>query len=308
MPLGQFCVADNCGDCSKKTVKDANGVTLCAPAGTPADANCVVPPVCVCKGQSGCNEPCDGVTCGAGQTCTNYGPNAGKCVTNNCYNAPCLGCGKVCHLGACVDNPCKPDSCPAGQVCKPKGDYTGFDCVDSCAGKSCGANEVCKNGQCVATCEPACAADQVCDTTQTPPACVANKCMSPTCTDGSCCDPVTGACGDCACTGVVCPAGQACQQGECVGGQGGSGGAGGAGASGSGGSGETSGSSSATGSGGAPDQSVWGLATGGGGCACELGAQGRDRQGLGLAIAALALAMARRRRRGSRAGAQEVSR
>ncbi|TKD10451.1 MopE-related protein [Polyangium fumosum] len=310
LPLGNFCIANNCGDCPTKTVKDAAGKVLCAPAGTPADANCVVPPVCVCKGIAGCKDPCDGVTCGAGEVCSSYGATAGKCVQNNCYNVPCVGCDKACNGGSCVDNPCKPDSCPTGQVCKPNETFTGFTCVESCADKSCGTSEVCKDGQCVAGCDPACVGTQVCDLSQSPPACVDNKCASPSCPDGAYCDPLTGNCGNDPCEGVLCPMGQVCQNGDCLQGQGGSGGAGGGGgaggAGGAGGGGNPT-STTGTGTGGAPaDDSIWGLATGGGGCACDVGGQDRNG-GFALALAALALGMARRRSSGRRGGT-EVSR
>ncbi|MBK9264323.1 MAG: hypothetical protein IPM54_31540 [Polyangiaceae bacterium] len=309
--LGPFCIPDNCGDCTKKTVLNADNTVLCAPAGSPANANCVVPPVCVCKGAAtGCKNPCDGVTCAGGEICTDYGPNAGKCVPNNCFGAPCQGCDQVCNNGSCVTNPCKPDSCP-GQECQPSGDFTTFTCIESCAGKQCNPGEVCKNGTCVADCSPMCAAGQVCDYTQMPPACVTNNCTMP-CANGGVCDPVTGMCGNDPCAGVVCPSGQTCQNGDCFTGQGGSGGSGGSGGGGVGG-GETTSSSSSSGSSGmggaagaAADTGVWGLPTGGGGCACEVGAKDRT-SGFAWALAALALGIWRRRTTGRR-GAKEVSR
>jgi hypothetical protein len=305
MPLGLFCLADNCGNCGEKTVTDANGKVICAPAGTPADASCIVPPVCVCKGQAGCKDPCDGVTCPVGLVCNSYGDNAGKCVKDSCFQIPCQGCDKACNLGACVDNPCKAESCPAGQACKPNGDFTGVTCFGSCADVTCPQGQVCDDGACVPTCDPACAAGETCDMTQSPPVCVASKCAQDICTDGSCCDPMTGFCGNCPCEGVVCPNGQECKQGECVQGQGGSGGAGGAGGGATSSSSGTGGSAGA-GGGTAGDTGIWGLPTGGGGCSCDLG--GHDRgQGLGWALAALALGILRRRS-SARRGAEEGSR
>lgn len=304
MPLGNYCVADNCGLCAEKTVLNADNTVLCAPAGTPADANCVVPPVCVCKGQIGCKNPCFGVTCGMGEICTEYGANAGTCVPNNCYAVPCQGCDQVCNNGSCVTNPCTPTSCP-GQTCVPSADASTFTCVDSCAGKQCALGEVCVDGACVVDC-PTCAAGETCDYTQKPATCVKNLCTMP-CANGGCCDPLTGACGNCPCDGVVCPSGQVCQNGDCFSGQGGSGGAGGAGGA---GGGETTSSSSASSSGGTAgnggDRGIYGLPTGGGGCSCDLGAKDRTNS-FALALAALALGVMRKRT-ATRRGAKEVSR
>ena len=100
LPMG-YCVTDftaACGDCTVKTVKDSNGKVLCAPAGTVL-ANCVTPPTCTCKGQAGCEDPCAGVTCSAGTVCTSFGPKAGTCVVDNCWNVPCQGCDKACLPG-----------------------------------------------------------------------------------------------------------------------------------------------------------------------------------------------------------------
>jgi len=304
--LGNYCVADNCGDCAKKTVLNADNTVLCAPAGTPAGANCVTPPVCVCKGQVGCKNPCYGVTCGPNQVCTDYGTNAGTCVANTCFAVPCQGCDQVCNNGSCATNPCTSSSCP-GQTCVPNGDFTGFTCVDSCVGKQCASGELCKNGVCVTDCNPACAAGEVCDYSKMPPACVTNACSTP-CANGGCCNPVTGACGNCPCDGVVCPSGQVCQNGDCITGQGGSGGAAGAGGGGVGGGSVTT-SSSSSGTGGAAgsggERGTWGLPTGGGGCSCDLGAKDRT-SGFTWALAALALGVLRRRTTGRR-GAKEVS-
>ncbi len=100
-----YCVTDTdaaCGDCATKTTKDADGNVLCAPAGTLLDG-CITPPVCTCKGQNGCVEPCFGVTCPTGQVCASIGPSIGACAAGTCDDNPCQGCGKVCHLGACID-------------------------------------------------------------------------------------------------------------------------------------------------------------------------------------------------------------
>jgi Putative metal-binding motif len=306
-PAGFHCVVDPCVDCPSKTVKDGSGKVVCAPAGTTLPG-CVTPPVCVCKGQNGCQDPCVGVTCSSGEVCAASGPNAGKCVVDNCFNTPCQGCGKVCNLGSCVDNPCASMTCPAGQACKPSGDFTKGICVGSCADVTCPSGQACVDGACSPTCPTACAAGETCDLSKSPPSCVTSMCSPTSCPNGGCCDPRSGACGNCACAGVVCPDGQSCSEGQCV--KGGTSSSstsststGSAGSTSSTGS-ETSSSSGSGGEGGAggTPHGVWGLPTGGGGCACSLEA-GDDHAREGRwAITALALALvsagARRRRRG----------
>jgi MYXO-CTERM domain-containing protein len=317
--LGGFCTTDYaavCGDCTTKTILDANAKVICAPAGTEL-ANCVAPPQCVCKGPNGCNEPCLGVVCGAGQVCASSGPNVGKCAPDNCWNNPCQGCGKACNLGACVADPCTTSSCPPDQECKPNATFTGFDCVASCSGVMCAADQVCKDGKCTPTCSPACAAGQVCDTSASPPTCGADKCSPNPCTNGACCDPVTGACGNCPCAGVVCPAGQSCSDGQCGVAQMGTGSGGGSSAS-SGGGGDTtstttSGATGSTGAGGAGGtKGIWGLATGGGGCACKTSGtglgSGSSSGEIALVVAAGLLGLGRRRRRESDARREEAGR
>ena len=317
--LGIYCVVDSCGDCSTKTTVDGVGTVLCAPAGTVL-ANCVTPPVCACKGQNGCLEPCFGVTCGGGLVCTNYGPNAGQCVIDSCYNVPCLGCGQACHNGSCAASPCAANSCPDGQVCKPQEPWGDGDfvCVASCADQDCPADQECVGGACVPTCVPACPDGQACDLAQSPPVCVADQCDPNPCTDGKCCDPIAGCQDTCPCAGVVCPDGQECKNGDCFEGQGGAGG-GTTTSTGTGTGGDVT--SSATtgagtgGAGGTPARGVWGLATGGGGCACEVGARGRagDARYAAIALAAAAAVLRRRRSRSpkglrSASGKGEVAR
>src|SRR5262249_4946346 len=161
-------------------------------------------------------------------------------------------------------------------------------------------------GVCVDGCSPACANGQVCDLSQSPPTCVTSKCNPNPCTDGSFCDPATGACGNDPCAGVVCPQSQACQNGSCFAGQGGTGGG-----SSSSSSGATSTSSGGTaggggGTGASNARGVWGLATGGGGCSCEVGPGAASRFADGRwALVALALAIGARRRRTRRAAGEE---
>lgn len=305
----QFCVAESpCGtdNCVNTTKEDGIGNVICAPLGTTL-ANCKEPPVCACKGQAGCQDPCYGVSCQQGLICATHGPNAGTCALNNCYNIPCAGCATACFQGQCTPNPCQPNPCPAGQACKPDATFTGFTCFDSCANVNCMGGQVCVSGQCITPCTPDCPSGQFCDYTLPTPACAPSQCALPTCADGSCCDPKTGACGGCPCEGVVCPAMQACVDGQCVEVQIGTGGAGGGSSSSSStstsASSSSSGNTSTGGMGGGfppppPDKGNWGMPTGGGGCSCRIGEQSTgDDAGLWvLAGLAACTAMMRRRR------------
>jgi hypothetical protein len=287
----KYCVSDACGgSCTNQKATGPNNKVICAPAGSAADpTSCQVPPVCVCQGQNGCQNPCFGVSCQPGTVCTDFGPNAGKCVADTCFNNPCAGCNKVCNGGTCQDNPCKPDSCKATEECKPSADFTTFTCLKPCAETTCQATEACVDGKCVPGC-PSCAADQVCDLTATPPTCVAGKCNPSPCTDSSCCNPIDGTCGNCPCEGVLCPSGDVCREGQCV-------------PDGSSTSSSSSSSSSTTsgagGGGGAGGNTagVWGLATGGGGCFCGVGPAATPFADARWALVAAALALGRHRRR-----------
>jgi hypothetical protein len=310
---GSYCVpAPPCGaDKCKSALVNVGGTVVCAPAGTVL-GNCNEPSVCVCKGVAGCQNPCYNVVCAPGLVCATHGPNAGTCGLDNCYNIPCAGCDAVCSNGKCVPSPCEPNPCAAGEVCKPNATFTGHTCVGSCLGVMCAAGQECKDGACVDLCSPPCPDGQYCDQSLPAPACAPSLCPSPVCVDGSCCDPKTGACGSCACEGVVCPEGQQCIEGSCfegnggmggAGGTGGSGGSGGAGGSGGGAGSEasTTASSAAAGTGGS---GTWGMPTGGGGCVCTTGVgaleKGHEDIGRWAAAALLACAIGWRRRRSGR--------
>jgi hypothetical protein len=280
---GNYCIPDVCGDCASKTVHDAQNNLVCAPAGGDPPG-CLNTPVCACRGQAGCREPCYNVQCSLPTVCSNFGPTPGQCVTDSCHLTGCPGCNRACHGDVCVDNPCLAATCGPDEVCRPNADWTGHLCVGSCAGIDCDATHQCVDGQCVASCDPVCSASEVCDlAAQGGPTCVPNQCLvdggGNPCVDGACCGPVNGQCGDCPCDGVVCPAGQSCADGQCIGG--GTGGAGGTGGGGVGGGtgGVAPGGSGPGGNSGAgvPSDAVYRLSTGGGGCLCATGPGGDTR-------------------------------
>lgn len=87
-------------------------------------------------------DPCDGVTCDAGETCVN-----GQCAADDaCADVTC-DAGQSCVDGTCVaDDACPDVPCDAGQSCV---DGT---CVadDACADVTCNDGETCVDGTCVA--------------------------------------------------------------------------------------------------------------------------------------------------------------
>ncbi|RMH44291.1 MAG: DUF4114 domain-containing protein [Deltaproteobacteria bacterium] len=241
----------------------AFGVTECS--GGVLDCRALYPPgVEVCDGL---DNDCDGAvdddaTCpNADEVCDN-----GRCLPN-CEIVHEFDCppGTVCDAttGRCHDPACAGVTCPADEVCRdgdcvapcdgiqcPAGTTCRFGaCVDPCAGVTCAAGEVCREGICFPDCTRC---DGVlCDGDL---ACAADtgECVDPSCPAG--CPPGTvcddGNCVD-ACEGAVCPAGQTCIDGACRDDSGGGGG-------GSGGGGDGGGSGGGGDGGGAPA----------GGCGC----------------------------------------
>jgi uncharacterized repeat protein (TIGR01451 family) len=196
-----FCVTPRCDDavCGASTTRDEDGHLVCAPATSGV-------PACVCRDDE-CTAPCAHVECTAPLVCH---PDRGVCVTNDCVG---LGCpaGQRCEPSTreCVEDPCASAGC--AEACRAG------TCEPSCARVSCAAGERCERGRCVtdACAGRLCGAAEVCDPSSG--ACVPDGCAEISCRAGTVCDPVAGACVRDPCLDLVCPPGETCRAGECRG-------------------------------------------------------------------------------------------
>lgn len=166
------------------------------------DLNCDGTTGTACAGgtvcyQSQCITTCSGGEnpyCPPGSTCKSTG-SGNLCVPDDCNCGP----GQVCVDSQCVDA-CANVTCPGGQVCLDG------HCFDPCANIQCPQGQFCQAGQCVFPCgcfagDIGCNGGLVCNQGNADPAADTNTCVST------------------ACKGVVCPAGEACDEttGQCVG-------------------------------------------------------------------------------------------
>jgi len=176
-------------------------------------ANCSCPAGQVC-GSSGCVDPCAGVTCGPGSSCSGGQCLAGGCSMNEvCYSGGQVDTTQDCIQGVCVPNPCAGLTCPTGTFCRVgpmvNGTYVA-DCVRSCSYVSCPTGQACdENGFCESTCSPACTGTSVCQNGT----CVTDPCAGVTCAPSQVCSQ--GACIDNPCLNITCPVGS-CSGGQCV--------------------------------------------------------------------------------------------
>ncbi len=147
-----------------------------------------------------CVPPCFEGGCDVGYTCdaTNM-----TCVETACIGVTCAA-DERCEGGTCV-GACAGIRCPHDQIC------LAGRCVDPCASITCDADQVCRDGICIPTCPCLpCPGGDVCgfDGRCTPGGCDIVICPEGQfCTGGRC----IGECED-----VVCPTGQRCELGECV--------------------------------------------------------------------------------------------
>lgn len=155
----------------------------------------------VCEFDVQCKDPCSGVVCGEGASCS-----SGTCAGGGCYLAGCAT-GQVCQQGHCVPDPCSDVACPVGTFCRAG------DCVQSCVYVSCPNGQICgADGFCE---EDACA--RVSCSSQPGTICKAGACVPDACTTRVCgprqtCDD--GVCEDDPCNATTCPVG-ACSNGQC---------------------------------------------------------------------------------------------
>lgn len=190
-PAGACNFPDVCcnGACANPRTDDAN----CGACGHA----CATPLHC-----AGGACACNGVVCGPGDACC-----ASGCANTDNDPDNCGACGhacaagEVCSGGRCL---CGDAACAEGQLCCAGHCVNPgvFDC--GACGRVCHSGEQCTGGSCSCNGGPSCVGNQVC-------------CPAPTTTtqDGGCFDLATDPnhCGGC---GIVCPAGQACDHGNCV--------------------------------------------------------------------------------------------
>ena len=152
-----------------------------------------------------CQAVCPTITCPSGTICR--GSDA-ACVPDTCEYIPnkCAA-NQLCVNSMCVSDPCQGVTCGTDQFCR------GGACVASCEGIQCPVANQCEDGACVPTgCAFDCG-DQVCN-----PAthqCQDNACRTVTCPSAQACDPLTGMCIADPCEGVTCPGQQRCHAGQC---------------------------------------------------------------------------------------------
>jgi hypothetical protein len=205
-PTGSTCTNGVClpATCNGENVQCPEGYTcnltthacdakLCPATACPAGAIC----------RSGaCVDPCAGVTCGPGASCS-----GGVCIGGGCALAGCPGAGQRCVNGFCVADPCAGTACPDGTFCRLG------DCVRSCAYVDCPPGQQCGvDGFCQSVCSPACPAGQICVNG----ACSGDPCAGVACGSSQVCR--NGACLDDPCANVACPAPTSCSGGQCIGG------------------------------------------------------------------------------------------
>ncbi|HEV8245522.1 MAG TPA: DUF4114 domain-containing protein [Polyangiaceae bacterium] len=262
------------GVCALGTMQCKKGVLTCVQnvqAGPETcdalddDCNAEVDEGDLCEADQVCDRGRCVPTCSTGEfrcrddeVCT----DEGLCVEAACAEKECPA-GQVCQAGECGDG-CSGVSCPYGRVCRNGA------CVDPCLGIECDAGFSCDLGVCK-SCEcTACGVGQVCAANL----CVDEGCETMTCAEATHC--ALGVCED-NCAGVVCPAGQGCEAGECVsgasgpGGESGAGGGGGIVITGSGGTSNGTGTGGGNGGGAATGATASSRDHGSsGGCACTL--------------------------------------
>jgi hypothetical protein len=193
--VGNPCGSNNTAPCHFGATACIGGNIVCVGAVDPQNEIC-----------NGLDDNCDGVG-------DNNAPCPGttSCVDGGC-RVQCAGgefpcpAGFKCDMNYCVPTPCA--QCAANEVCQND------QCIDPCAGVTCGALEECRFGTCVDCNAFGCPASQICVQSM----CVADPCKDITCSD--CASPAGCSCNDGTCVNncddTLCPSGERCNaQGTC---------------------------------------------------------------------------------------------
>lgn len=175
-PCNGTCVG---GVCYRKCTQECPSGYVCAPNQLCVEKTCQ--PNCqngeVCRyGKcvpSDCRKP--GGECLAGQLCASAD---GQCINDPCRGISC-GAGLYCRDGQCRVS-CEKVACPNGQTCSD-----GKCNSDPCAAIKCNGDQLCYDGRCIAKTCPA----QACPLGLTclNGACVTDKCNGVTCPQGQSC-------------------------------------------------------------------------------------------------------------------------
>ena len=203
--------------CNAGTVCECGGELSCTDGLTCVDGDCECGVTLADCGTTGTCEA-DECVCGTGDACT----NGEVCNVDTCEcNSVVCDSGEVCDNGTQCECGATGDTCPADLDC------VDGDCDCGVTGAACNTNELCVTGACMCGTEAACTNDELClddagtmrchcngDVCPENEACVNDGGLSCECgaTDATCPGLLTcTALGACECDGVVCDAGETCQ-------------------------------------------------------------------------------------------------
>lgn len=130
----------------------------------------------------------------------------------SCRSTGCAA-GDVCDSasGMCSADSCETTMCAADEACR-----AGSGCEASCADVMCADGQTCRAGECLddLCADTECADGQVCNPADG--TCRVDPCETTTCGLAETCDSDDGSCAPAdACSGLTCPEGQVCSDGEC---------------------------------------------------------------------------------------------
>jgi len=145
-----------------------------------------------------------GAPCAPGTQCV-VTTTTSECV-DPCAGVVC-GAGSICGGGQCTGGSCYTSGCPADQICK-----NGSCLADPCVGVYCPSGTFCREGDCVQACTfVSCLEGQRCGVDGF---CEADACAGVSCATGKIC--ANGACITNPCQNITCGTGQYCLDGACV--------------------------------------------------------------------------------------------